>query len=146
MANLASVLKDEIRRLARREINSQMGVTKKSVAQHRRDIAELKRQLADKERRIAFLERHERKRAGKTPTRKLATGARFSAKGLRSHRERLGLSAEDFGKLIGVVGQSVYMWEQEKTRPRAAQLAAIVEVRGLGRREALKRLDRLEGV
>jgi hypothetical protein len=41
MPNLASILKEEIRRLARREIRSQVAVTKRLVAQHRRDIAQL---------------------------------------------------------------------------------------------------------
>ena len=45
MPNLASVMKDEIRRLARKEIQDQTGTTKKMAAQHRRDIAQLKRQV-----------------------------------------------------------------------------------------------------
>ena len=43
MPNIAAVLKDEIRRLAKKEIKAQVGSTKQAVAQYRRDIAELKR-------------------------------------------------------------------------------------------------------
>jgi hypothetical protein len=39
--------------------------------------------------------------------------------------------------------QTVYHWEQGKSRPRKSQMASLVAVRGLGRREALKRLAAL---
>ena len=58
-------------------------------------------------------------------------------------RERLGLSAEDFGKLLGVSAQSIYNWEHEKARPRAEQLAKVAALRGIGKREAKARLDQL---
>ena len=57
--------------------------------------------------------------------------------------EKLGLSAKDYGKLVGVSGLSIYNWESEKTRPRDSQLAKIVAVRGMGKREALKRLEQM---
>lgn len=58
-------------------------------------------------------------------------------------RARLDLSAEDFGRLVGVSSQSVYNWEQEKSRPRPAQVAAIAAVRTIGKREALARLAQM---
>ena len=45
MSNIAAVIKDEIRRLAKREIKSATSTTKQAVAQYRRDIAKLKRQM-----------------------------------------------------------------------------------------------------
>ena len=59
------------------------------------------------------------------------------------HRERLGLSADDFGKLLGVSAQSIYNWEHENARPRAEQLANVAALRGIGKREAKARLDQL---
>ena len=47
MPNLAAVMKDEIRRLARKEIKAETAAVKRSVAQHRKDITELKRQVRD---------------------------------------------------------------------------------------------------
>jgi hypothetical protein len=41
MPNLAATLKDEIRRLAKKEIKAQTDSTKQAVAQYRRDIANL---------------------------------------------------------------------------------------------------------
>ena len=60
MPNVLSVLRNEICRLARKEIRSQTGVTKRASAQHRRDIAELKRMIKDLARRLAFIELQEK--------------------------------------------------------------------------------------
>jgi DNA-binding transcriptional regulator YiaG len=68
---------------------------------------------------------------------------RFRASGLAGHRKRLGLSASDFGSLLGVSGQSVYKWEAGEVKPRRSQLQAIAAVRKLGRREAEARLAAL---
>lgn len=142
MSDLAATLKEEIRRLARKEIRAQTGSTKQAVAQYRREIASLKRRLKQQDRKIAFLQTQEQKRLGQAPAgEELPQGVRFSARSVKAQRKRLKLSAEDFGKLIGVSAQTVYFWEQGKTRPRQAQLAALVKVRGLGKREALAQLE-----
>jgi len=52
----------------------------------------------------------------------------------------LNLSAADYGKLIGVSALTIYHWESGKSRPRKAQLAVLTAVRGIGKREALKRI------
>ena len=59
---------------------------------------------------------------------------------MKAQRQRLGLSAADYGRLVGVSGLTIYNWEHDKARPRKAQLAALVAVRGIGKREALKKL------
>ena len=68
-------------------------------------------------------------------------GVRFSARSVKAQRARLKLSAKDYGKLVGVSGLTIYSWESGKTRPRQKQLAGLVAVRGLGKREALKKLE-----
>ena len=57
MPNIATVLKSEITRLARKEIKAELVATKKVSTRHRREIAELKRQLRDQAKKIAALER-----------------------------------------------------------------------------------------
>lgn len=145
MASLAAVLKDEVRRLARKELREEFEVLRKGNAQHRRDIAELKRKVSDQARLIDFLQRQEKRRLSSTPKPEQADGARFSAKGLKSHRTRLGLSAKDFAQLVGVSELTIYNWEAGKSKPRTKQLASLVDVRSLGKREALRRMKLLEG-
>ena len=69
---------------------------------------------------------------------------RFRASGMASNRKRLGLSAADFGLLVGASGQSIYAWEQVKARPRGKNLAAIAALRGVGKREVVERLAALK--
>lgn len=144
MKNLTDALKGEITRLARKEVKAQVSPLKSASATYRREIAELKRTVARLENRLGFVERQERKRVAKGPSPKLAEGARFSPKGLKSHREKLGLSAADYGRLVGLSGQTIYHYEQGKSKPRPAQLAKLVEVRGIGKREAERRLALLD--
>ena len=143
MANLGKVLKDEIQRLARKQAKGEMTGTRRAATQHRRDIAALKRQISQLQRRLSFLERREKTRLASTDTRG-ADRARFSPRWLKSHRGKLGLSAADYGKLVGVTQLTIYNWESGKNKPRPAQLAKLVGVRGIGKREALRRLEMLD--
>ena len=145
MPNVATVLKEEITRLARKEVKAQFAMTKKAGAQYRRDIAELKRLMKDLSQRVAFIEKQEKKRVAEKAPENLADRARFSPRWVKSHRERLGLSAADYAQLVGVSGLTIYNWESGKSKPRKQQLAALVAVRGLGKREAIQRLEMLEG-
>jgi len=141
MPNIATVLKDEISRLARKEMRSGTEALRKASAQYRRDVADLKRQVTELNKQVAFLARQEQKRLAKPVPESVAEGKRFSPRGLKSHRTKLGLSAADYGTLVGVTGQTIYNWESGTSKPREQQLAALVAVRGLGKREALKRLE-----
>jgi DNA-binding transcriptional regulator YiaG len=145
MPNIATAFREEILRLARKEIRMQTSVLKKASAQYRRDIAELKRRIAELQRKVSLLEKQARKELSAQPAEVDIEQVRFSAKGLRSHRQRLGLSAADYGKLIGVTGQTIYSWERETSRPRRQQVARIAALRHLGKREARGRLEQLAG-
>jgi len=143
MPNVAAVLKDEICRLAKREIKAATSTTKQAVVQYRSDIAKLKRELQQQQKKTAFLEAQERNRLGQPQAVEAdeLEGVRFSARSVRAQRKRLGLSAADYGKLIGVSGLTIYTWEHGKARPRKAQIAGLVAVRGIGKREAVRRLE-----
>lgn len=143
MPNIASVLKDEIQRISRKVVKSDTGVTRRAAAQHRRDIAELKRLVSDLSKRVSFLERQEKRRVGVRPPKEAAEGARFSPRWLKTHRDRLGISAADYARLVGVSSLTIYNWETGKSRPRREGVAALAAVRGLGKREVMKRLEML---
>jgi DNA-binding transcriptional regulator YiaG len=144
MSTLQSVLRDEIRRLARREIRSELEATKKAVSRYRREIAELKRGNADLERRVGFLESRETERLKAGPRKaKPPKGTRFSATRLKNRREKLGLSQEEYALLAGVSPSTIYNWESGATKPSGKRLATLVALRDLGKREAKKRLELL---
>lgn len=140
MANIGALLKAEITRLCRREIRKEMAVVRKATVSSRHHIAALRKQVGALEQKAAQLA----KRAG-TPATSSPAGlpdrpVRFVAKGLKSLRKRLGLSAAQLALLVGVSEQSVYNWETKKATPRKEQFAAIIALRGIGKREARQRL------
>lgn len=144
MPNIASILKAEISRVARKEVRTEIETLRKASTHHRAAIAALRRQV-DK------LEKELRRSAKASPRGGAAADGsdddgqsgparRFSASRLATHREKLGLSAASYGKLVGVTGQTIYKWEQGKARPRKAQLEGLASVRGLSPREAAQQL------
>ncbi|MBL7115840.1 MAG: helix-turn-helix transcriptional regulator [Kiritimatiellae bacterium] len=141
MPNVAVVLRDEIARVARKEIRIQTEQIKKASAQHRRDIAALKRQVAQLERQIATLSKSTSKNCPiSAATENEDANLRFNAKGLRSQRKRLGMSAAEYSKLVGVTAQSIYNWERGVARPRKGQIAILASLRNMGKKEAQARL------
>ncbi len=145
MPNIAAILKQEISRVSRREVRSLTKSLYRASAQFRRDIAELKRQNAKAQAEIARLGRLNGRavppKGGDADTEKV----RFTVRSVKSQRKRLGVSAAEYGKLIGVTAATVYKWEHGASRPRNAQLASVASLRGLGRREVKQRLQQLEG-
>ena len=145
MSNIASALKEEIVRLARKEIPTETESLKKASAQYRPEIATLKKRVIALEKRVArFNKSATTAQKAKATTDKPAR-VRFSAKGLITLRQRLGLSGGDMGALLGVSAQTIYNWEAEKSRPRQLQLDAFASVRGLGKRQAAAKLQELAG-
>jgi DNA-binding transcriptional regulator YiaG len=142
MPNIAALLKSEISRLARREIRQQVTPLRKIAATQRRDIAALKRAIETLERRVKSLAKAKPVH-GEARTATDATSTRFVAKGLVSLRKRLGLSATQFAQLMGVSAQSIYNWEHKLASPRKEQVAGIVALRSIGKREAHQRLEAL---
>jgi DNA-binding transcriptional regulator YiaG len=143
MSNIASILKEEIARVARKEVKRETAALKKASVAYRREIAALKRRALEVERRL----QHSSKKDAAAPAPVAANdegtlqGTRFSAKSIASQRRRLGLSAAEVGLLIGATAQSIYNWEDGKARPRAQHLPAIFALRSLGRRQATAILE-----
>jgi len=142
LANIASVLKDEIARVARKELRSETDTLKKSSARYRSDIATLKRRVAELEQQLSRMERLLSK--GTAPIKPAVDSGktvRFSASGLKKHRERLGLSAPMLATILGVSAQTIYNWETGTTRPNPQQIANIAVLRGMSKREVQSRLQ-----
>jgi DNA-binding transcriptional regulator YiaG len=144
MANIASLLKNEISRVARKEVRSETAGLKKAISHYRSEIAALKRRALELETQLRRLGKAaSRSSADAGPDEPAARVQRFSPKGLASQRRRLGLSAQDCGLLVGASGQSIYNWEDGKARPRAKHMQALAALRAMGKKEAAARLSEL---
>jgi DNA-binding transcriptional regulator YiaG len=142
MSNVASALKEEISRVARKEIRRETSSLKKSSTTYRSEIAGLKRRVVELERQLRRVGRGGQSSSPAAANEdSVSTGTRFSAKSMAAQRKRLGLSAAECGLLIGASSQSIYNWEEGKARPRAQHLPAIFALRNLGRRQANEILE-----
>ena len=139
MPNFAQSIKNEIPRLSRKEIRSETLSLRKSSTQHRKEISELKRQAAELKTEVKQLGKL--CGGGISPQKSQDTTVthRFSAKSVIAQRKRLGISANDFGKLVGVSAVTIY-GEQGRSRPRKAQVKALGLVRAFGKKQARARL------
>jgi DNA-binding transcriptional regulator YiaG len=145
MPNIGALLKEEIRRLAKKEARSLM-------AKLRKDTARLKRTTAEHKRRLAVLERDNRRLVAEADVR-LTEGAkaspeevaqaRIGASRIRALRKRLRLTLADFSRLLGVSTAAVFRWESRKGRLKLQERtkAAIVAARKLGAKEAKRKLE-----
>ena len=146
MPDVQSVFREEIRRLARKEVRSELEATRKAVAQHRREIAGLKRRSKALEQTVSYLQSRETKRLRAEPSKdEPPKGTRFSVRSLKAQRRKSGLSQEAYASLVGVSKLTVYNWESGRTKPGGKHLAKLVTIRGIGKREAKKRLELLKG-
>ena len=149
MPNIAKVLKDEFSRVARRETKKALTTVSKPAAGLRRTTADLKRRVAQLEKELRSLRKSidgvaaVRQAAASETTEK----ARITAKGMRSLRRRLRLTGQEFARLLGITPQVVYGWDKASgpLRVRGTTRAAILAVRGIGAREARKKLGETKG-
>lgn len=140
MSTFAAVFKDQVTKLARLQARKEVTKLKKASAQHRRDLAALKRTVAALQKQIKHVGTTKQNQQTADVAPEALENVRFSARSVKAQRQKLGLSAKDFGKLVGVTALAIYNWEQGKSRPRDHHLAKFVSIRNIGRREAYQRL------
>jgi DNA-binding transcriptional regulator YiaG len=148
MPDVAGVLREEVQRLAKRQV-------KAGLAPLKRDSVRLKRHVADLRRELTALARTHREllamvtavvatKQAEVATDRAAT-LRPTSKSLVRLRRRLDLTQVEFGSLLGVSGQAVLNWEGKgsRVRMRSGNLAALAGIQKIGKREARRRLERM---
>lgn len=142
MPNVARVLKEEIQRLARKEVMALFGPMHKQVQalkQVARDHKLLIRKLEDDLAQMQSAAQIQKKlEAGDIEA---ARKARITPASIKSHRLRLKLSQQELGKLLEVSPNSVVLWEAGKSVPRPAYRAKLAGLRKLGRKDVERLLE-----
>ena len=147
MPNIAKVLKDEIARVAKKQVKSFVTPLHHQQVALKKALVVLKRTMAGLEKNTAQLVKESASRAAAAPAVEPAaeSGKRMwiFSKGIRSMRKKLNVSQAEFAKLIGVSAQAVTLWENKggKLDLRQSTKQALVAIRGIGAREARRRLD-----
>ncbi len=141
MPNFAESFKAEVFRIARKETRKEVDALKKSVGAYRAEIASLKRRAQSAEQGLRQVKKGAPIAVPKAEAESAPRTRRFSPKTLQSQRKRLGLSADDVGRLVGASGQSIYNWESGSAVPRQKHLAAIAALKTLGKKSAAAHLE-----
>jgi DNA-binding XRE family transcriptional regulator len=143
--DIARLLKDEIRRVTRKELKQTASELKQSNVALRRAVSDLKQRVGKLEREKKRLTRGLERQGVATPPEAVEEAPRLRATSntIRMLREKLGLTQAELAVLLGVTGQSVYQWEAKggRLQLRTATRAALAEIRGIGKREAHKKLE-----
>jgi DNA-binding transcriptional regulator YiaG len=145
MPNLAQVIKQEISRVARKEVREDIALLRKASASHRSEIAALKRAVKDLSAQLRSAQKAlartalsavDEQLAGR-PGRKRA----FSADRLKAKRQALGMSQAQMAQLLGISSLSLWKWESGQVNPRASMLERYFVAMSMGKREAWKELE-----
>ena len=146
MPNIARVLREEIQRLAKRQINAELTLVRRDNVRLKKSVAELRRQIAALNRTSSELLRKVTPVVTSKEIEEATENAaklRPTSKSLKKLRARLGLTQVQFGKLLGVSGQAVVQWASRdgRIRMRRTTLSALARIQNIGKREALRRLE-----
>jgi DNA-binding transcriptional regulator YiaG len=150
MPNIASVIKSEITRLARKEVRTEIEGLKKAVSTYRTEIAALKQRAQALEKDFGRLEKSVLKDTkaarnesnepsnpgGLSGSNNSSKSVEFSAKDLAFQRRRLGLTIDGCALLLGTAGKSIYRWETGKAQPRKAYWPSLAALRTLSKEQA----------
>ena len=143
MPNLATILKDEIGRLARKEaravcgpIQDQVRDLKKTVRQQRDLISRLEKQIGQ----LKAVSAKPSEKILSAPDVGQSAQIRLSASSIKKHRKRLKLSQTELGQLLNVSTNTILRWEAGTSKPRESYRPGIAQLRTMGVREVKKLL------
>lgn len=146
MPNVAQVLKEEISRLARKEIRASCDPLRKQVQSLRRTVRTQQETIDKLEKSLSKMVEMTGSDAGTSlyapaEERERGSRARVTPASIRRHRLRLGLSQAQLGGLLNVSTNTIVRWEQGSSKPRVQHRTALLRLRDLGVRDVKQILE-----
>jgi len=148
MSDIAGLLKTEIVRLSKKVIRQYVSPLQTASVSQKRQLSALGKKVEQLERELKKLRRSVGSASSEGAAAVEADAGpkiRFVAKGFRTLRSRLGLSAREMSLLLGVSMKSIYDWESGNGTPRPEHVKTIAGLRTLGKKQARARLQELAG-
>ena len=140
MPDIGKMLREEIARLARREVRSQTSVLGKQVRDLKKVVVAQKKLIAKMQKALKSAEARPRGTRQPTPPAEEKQDIRISPASIQKHRSRLGLTQKQLGTLLGVSTVTIGNWESGKAKPQGRNRQAVADFRQLTVREAEARL------
>ena len=125
MPNIATILKSEIQRLAKREVKSAVTPLQKTITSLRKELGMLKKELkaAAKNAKVAAKSVKAAKEQSEEET--TITRVRPTAKTMISLRTKFGMTQSEFGKLLNVGRITIARWENQEGKLDIRQAARV---------------------
>ena len=154
MPTLAALLKEEISKIAHKEVQDQVRELKKTVREQRDAIARLEKQIGPAKTKAKAKAKTKAKakakaepvaakpaaKASKAPTGDKRKQPRIAPNTIKKHRRRLKLSQAELGKLLNVSTNTVLRWEAGSSKPRGKHLPELAKLRSISQRELKNQL------
>jgi DNA-binding transcriptional regulator YiaG len=142
--DVAIVLKEEISRIARKEIRARVDPLKKQVI-------DLRRRLRAAEATLLQLQKTTNKTANTVsrqsgaivPDVEETRQIRISPNSVKKLRTRLRLTQAQMAQLVDVSTNTVVRWEQGTSSPRGGSRAVIASMRSMGIKQVKKQLEKM---
>ena len=143
MPNLATLLKEEISKIVRKEVQDQVRELQKTVREQRDALARLEKQSGPAKAKAAAKPAATKSAAAKPAAAKVSKAPagdkrkqiRISPNTIKKHRKRLKLSQAELGELLNVSTNTVLRWEAGTSKPRSKHLSGLGQLRSMGLRE-----------
>ena len=147
MPNIAIILREEISKIARKEVKDQVRELKQTVREQRDAIARLEKQLGPAKSKAAAKPTAAKPTTAKpaAKTSKAPAGdkrkqPRIAPDTIKKHRKRLKISQAELGKLLNVSTNTVLRWEAGTSKPRNKHLPGLAQLRSTSLRELKQQL------
>ncbi len=138
MANIQNLLNDEIRRLARKELNATVKDLKAQLVELRKTVGEMNRRIKELEKKTASAAPTVAEKSAELIAVQEDKNYRMTAQRIRKWREKLGVSQQQYAALLSVNALTVCNWENGKTSPRDEQKCRIAALRSMKKRDLKK--------
>lgn len=145
MNTFSNAFRNEVVRMARKELKPELQDMRKLITSHRSEIASLKREVKSLTSQLKVAQRHAKAGGVDAPSdqpkvSKLAARQEFvlAPEMLTQMRQTLGATQLQMAALLAVSPLSYSRWEKGLTKPRPKQLAKIEELVSMGPFKAKK--------
>ena len=140
MGKLEGIIKDEIIRLAKREMRMKFVPLRRDVRSLKITASQLRKSVLGLQRFVSQQEKQMGPKPVPEVTPEDMKKARFSPRLIKSLRKHLGVSQREMAKLAGVTVGAVFKWEKGKFEPKDDKKKILMGLRKLGRQNARKLL------
>lgn len=144
MANFAEPLKNEIVRLARKEVAKSQKDIKKASASIRKENSELKNRVKILEKIVASLQKLVGPQTENTPVVKDAKAVKIQPRSITTLRKKHALSVLKMAQLLKITNKSLDRWEKGIGTPQADSKKKILAFKKLSKVEVRKMLQALK--